>query len=232
MKRRTVLQLAAGLPLLAQAPKQPPKTEWIAWIGTYPRGGSKGIYAYRFVPGEHKFTPLGLSIETPSPSFLAVHPNQRFLYAVNEVDTFEGRTGGTVTAFAIDNDTGHLKQLSRASTRGPGPCHLAIDRNGKWLFAANYNGGSVAAFPVKEDGSVGEATAFAQHSGKSVNPQRQAGPHGHATVLSPDKANEFLAEAWTCSPAALERDSGWKAGYDIVRGAAETAAWYRTAGWL
>jgi 6-phosphogluconolactonase len=196
MKRRSLLQLAAGLPgvaLLGQAPKQQPKTEWIAWIGTYPRGGSKGIYAYRFVPGEHKFTSLGLAIETPSPSFLAVHPNQQFLYAVNEIDTFDGRPGGSVSAFAIDNDSGHLKQLSRVSTRGPGPCHLAIDRSGKWLFAANYNGGSVAAFPVREDGTVGEATVFAQHSGKSVNPQRQAGPHAHATVLSPD--NRFVLVA-------------------------------------
>src|SRR5216684_1105647 len=144
MKRRSVLQLAASLPLLGQSPKQQPKTEWIAWIGTYPRGGSKGIYAYRWVPGEHKFTPLGLAIETPSPSFLAVHPNQQYLYAVNDLETFEGRTGGNVTAFAIDTDSGHPRQPSRASTRGPAPCHLVVDRSGKWLFVANYTGGSVA----------------------------------------------------------------------------------------
>src|SRR5258708_32796361 len=128
MKRRSVLQLAAGLPLLAQTPKKQPPTEWIAWIGTYPRGGSKGIYAYRWQPADHKFTSLGLSVETPSPSFLAVHPNQQFLYAVNELDTFEGRPGGSVSSFAIDTDSGHLKQLSRVSTRGAAPCHLVVDR--------------------------------------------------------------------------------------------------------
>jgi 6-phosphogluconolactonase len=194
MKRRTLIQLAAGMPLLAQAPKQPPKTEWIAWVGTYTRGKSKGIYAYRWQPGEHKFTSLGLVAESANPSYLAVHPNQPFVYAVNEVDTFEGHPGGSVTAFSVDTGSGQLKSLSRQSTRGAGPCHLAVDRTGRWLFAANYNGGSVAAFPVKEDGSIGAASAFAQHSGSSVHPQRQQGPHAHATVLSPDNRMVLVAD--------------------------------------
>jgi 6-phosphogluconolactonase len=192
MKRRTVLQFAAGLPLLAQAPKQPPKTEWIAWIGTYTNGKSKGIYAYRWIPGEHKFTSLGLAAESVSPSFLAVHPNQQFLYAVNETDTYEGHPAGSVSAFSINSATGQLKQLSRVSSRGAAPCHIAVDRSGRWLFVANYNGGSVAAYSIQENGSIGEATAFSQHSGSSVSP-RQKGPHGHATVLTPD--NRFVAVA-------------------------------------
>lgn len=192
MKRRSFLQLAAGLPLLAQAQKQPsgkqpPKTEWIAWIGTYTRGKSKGIYAYRWIPGEHKFTALGLAGETGNPSFLAVHPNQRFLYAVNEMDA------GTVSAFEIDPGSGQLKPLNHVSSRGSGPCHVAVDRSGRWAYAANYNSGSVAAFPIKGDGSLGEASVFVQHTGSSVNPQRQRGPHAHEVVLSPD--NRYLLVA-------------------------------------
>jgi len=92
MKRRSFLHLAAGAPLLAQKSKQPAKTEWIAWIGTYTGPKSKGIYAYRWLPGERKFPSLGLSVETPNPSFLAAHPNQQFLYAVNELNTLPGMT--------------------------------------------------------------------------------------------------------------------------------------------
>ncbi len=191
MKRRSFLQLAAGLPLLAQAPKQPSgkqaKTEWIAWIGTYTKGKSKGIYAYRWIPGEHKFTALGLAVETNNPSFLAVHPNQRFVYAVNEVDE------GSVSAFQIDAGSGQLKPLDHVSTRGSGPCHVAVDRTGRWAYAANYNSGSVAAFPIKSDGSLGDASVFVQHTGSSVNPQRQKGPHAHNVVLSPD--NRYLLVA-------------------------------------
>jgi 6-phosphogluconolactonase len=79
------------------------------------------------------------------------------------------------------------------STRGGGPCHLEVDRSGKWLFVANYGGGSIAAFPVQADGKLGEASAFFQHEGKSVNAARQSGPHAHATVVSPD--NKFVLAA-------------------------------------
>ncbi|MDE3166294.1 MAG: lactonase family protein [Acidobacteriota bacterium] len=187
MKRRSFLQLAAGLPMWAQATKQPPKTEWIAWVGTYTRGTSKGIYAWRWIPGEHKFTALGLAAETSNPSFVAVHPNQKFLYAVNE------ENAGGVSAFHIDEAGGQLKLLNRVSSHGSGPCHLVVDRGGRWVYVANYGSGSVAALPVQPDGSLQEASVFAQHSGSSVNPQRQKGPHAHSTVVSPD--NRFLLVA-------------------------------------
>jgi 6-phosphogluconolactonase len=208
MKRRSFVQVAAGWPVFAQtqppAPKQPPKTEWIAWIGTYARGKSKGIYAYRWIPGENKFTSLGLAAETASPSFLAVHPNQQYLYAVNEVDA------GGVSAFKIDPASGHLKPLNKVSSHGSGPCHLVVERGGRWVYTANYNNGSIAALPVQPDGSLGEATVFAQHSGSSVNPQRQKGPHAHATVLSPDNRYLFVADLGLDQVLAypVEADSG------------------------
>ena len=190
MKRRSFIQLAAGLPLLAQAPKQTAKTEWIAWVGTYTggRSKSKGIYAYHWIPGKNNFAPIGLAVETTSPSFLAVHPNQQFLYAVNEVDQ------GGVSAFKIDPGTGQLKALNKVSSKGSGPCHLVVERNGRWVYTANYNNGSVAALPIQSDGSLGEASAFVQHSGSSVNPQRQKGPHAHDTVLSPDNRYVMVAD--------------------------------------
>src|SRR4051794_29900533 len=144
----------ALLAVVLSAPAQPKKTsppEWNVYTGTYTRPQkSKGIYAWRFQPATGQLTPLGLAAETPNPSFLAVHPNQRFLYAVNE------ENAGKVTAFAIDEASAKLKQLNQVSTKGGGPCHLTTDRSGKWLYVANYNSGSVAAFPIHDDGSLGE----------------------------------------------------------------------------
>ena len=170
--------------------------DWIMYVGTYTRAPSKGIYAYRFKTATGAVEPLGtagLAAETENPSFLAVHPNQRFLYAVNEISRYQGENAGSVSAFAIDRATGTLTLLNRVSSRGGGPCHLSIDATGKWLFVANYGGGSVAAFPVQNDGKLGEASAFFQHAGSSVNKARQSGPHGHAVVVSPD--NRFVLAA-------------------------------------
>lgn len=161
--------------------------DWTMYVGTYTRGPSKGIYAYKFQPSTGKLTSIGLAGETSNPSFLAVHPSQRFLYAVNENDK------GMVSAFAIDSSTGSLKQLNQVSSKGSGPCYLSVDKTGKWLFVANYNNGSVAAYPINANGSLGEASATFQHAGKSVNPQRQSGPHAHVAAISPD--NRFV---WVC----------------------------------
>jgi 6-phosphogluconolactonase len=187
--------LAPLLPLLPcvaaqDAGKPAAKGEVIAYVGTYTRQKSKGIYAWRFQPATGKLTSIGLVGETANPSFLAVHPNRRFLYAANEVANYQGQPAGSVSAFSIDAGTGGLKLLNIVSSRGSGPCHVALDKTGKWLFVANYNSGSVASFPVHQDGTLGEATAFVQHAGSSVNPQRQRGPHAHSANLSPD--NRFV----------------------------------------
>ena len=171
------------------------KGEYIAYVGTYTRPNkSKGIYAWRFQPATGKLTAIGLVGETTSPSFLAIHPNRKFLYAVNEISNFEGKRTGSVTAFSMDTKTGQLKLLNTVTSRGSGPCHLALDPSGKWLFVANYNSGSVAEYPVHDDGSLAEASAFVQHAGSSVNRQRQAGPHAHETVLSPDGKSLFVPD--------------------------------------
>ena len=176
------------------APSAP--DDWIMYVGTYTRAPSKGIYAYRFQGATGALTPAGtagLAAETENPSFLAVHPNQRFLYAVNEVSRYNGRPAGSVSAFSIDTANGRLTLLNRVTSRGADPCHLSIDRSGQWLFVANYSGGSVAAFPLHDDGTVGESSAFFQHAGASIDKKRQEGPHAHDVVVSPD--NKFVLAA-------------------------------------
>ena len=181
--------IVAVLALACLPPDAAAQKEMTVYIGTYSRQSSKGIYAWRFQPSSGKLTPIGLVAETSNPSFLAIHPNRRFLYAVNEDNNFQGKPGGGVSAFSIDDKTGQLKLLNQVSSGGPGPCHLALDKTCKWLFVANYGCGSVAAYPVHADGSLGESSAFVQHKGSSVNP-RQRGPHPHSANVSPD--NKFV----------------------------------------
>jgi 6-phosphogluconolactonase len=165
----------------------------IMYIGTYTRPPSKGIYSCRFDPATGRLTQFALAAETDDPSFLAVHPSQRFLYAANETSNYHGESAGCISAFAIDNASGRLKLLNQVSSKGAGPCHVSVDKGGKWVFAANYDSGSAAAFPVHPDGSLGEASAFVQHQGSSVNRDRQSSPHAHAATPAPD--NRFLLVA-------------------------------------
>jgi 6-phosphogluconolactonase len=187
--RTSVTALLAStllLPCAYGAKKPSAKGDYFVYIGTYTRENSKGIYAYRFHPADGKLTPLGLAAETTNPSFLAIHPNGRFVYSVSEVDAHDGQPGGAVSAFRIEPGSAKLTLLNTVSSKGAGPCHLRVDKTGKNLLVANYSSGSVASLPVKSDGSLSEASAFIQHKGSSVNPQRQEGPHAHSVNLPAD----------------------------------------------
>lgn len=183
MNLRNLRPLAAALLLATTAQG----AEYLVYAGTYTGGTSRGIYAYRWDSRGGKLQSLGLMAETSNPSFLVVHPDHRFLYAANE------DAAGAVSAFLIDPKSGKLSLVNKASTKGAGPCHLALDRGGSWLAVANYDSGSVAVLPLRKDGGVGEAQAFVQHQGSGKNPQRQAGPHAHCVLFSPD--NRFLLVA-------------------------------------
>ena len=159
------------------------------YVGTYTGKSSKGIYMSRLNPVTGALSPVELAAEVNNPSFLAIHPNHKFVYAVNEVSDSDGKPTGAVSAFAIDSQTGKLKLLNHQSSQGAGPCHLVVDRAGKNVLVANYGGGSCACLPIGSDGRLAEATAAIQHRGKSVNPGRQEGPHAHSINL--DHANRF-----------------------------------------
>jgi 6-phosphogluconolactonase len=168
-------------------------SDYLAYIGTYTEKNSKGIYVFRLNASTGKLTPLGLAAESASPSFLAVHPNRRFLYAVAEVNNFGGQKSGAVSAFSIDRNTGKLMFLNQVSSHGSGPCHVMVDLTGKTVLVANYDSGGVAALPLGEDGRLREASAVIQHNGSSVDRERQEGPHAHCINTSPD--NRFVLTA-------------------------------------
>ncbi len=166
----------------------------LLYVATFTDHGSgRGIYSYRFDPSTGQLASLGLAAETANPEFIAVHPGRQFLYAVNFVSRYREQEAGSVSAFAIEGRSGSLTLLNQVSAHDIGPAHITVDHTGKYVLVANYPRGSVAMFPVLANGGLGEPSAFVQHKGSSVDPQRQRGPHAHAVEMSPD--NRFVLVA-------------------------------------
>ena len=163
--------------------------EFFVYFGTYTGAKSKGIYISKFDTASGKLSASEFAAKTKSPSFLALHPNGHFLYAVGEATALEGQRSGGVSAFALDQRTGKLSFLNQQPSGGLGPCHLDVDRSGRCLLVASYGGGSIASLPIRRDGTLGEPASTIQHAGSSVNAQRQAGPHAH--FITADPANRF-----------------------------------------
>jgi 6-phosphogluconolactonase len=168
-------------------------SESLVYFGTYTGPKSKGIYVSRLDSKTGKLTTPELVAEIENPTFLAVAPGEHFLYAVSEVDKIGNRDTGAVKGYAIDAKTGKLTPLNQQDSGGGGPCHLAVDATGKSLLVANYGGGSIAALPINADGTLGQAATTIQHTGSSVDKNRQTSPHAHSIYPSPD--NRF---ALTC----------------------------------
>ena len=148
------------------------------YIGAYTKpGGNRGIERASLDTKTGELKLLGLAVEAKNPSFLAVHPNGKFLYAAIE------DSGGAVGAFAVEKD-GTLRHLNNESSKGSGNCHVSVDPSGKCVLAANYGSGSIACLPIRDDGSVSPASSSVQHTGKGANPSRQKEPHAHSIYVN------------------------------------------------
>lgn len=167
-------------------------TDFLVYVGTYTTtsGAEDGIYSYwlNLRTGELQLasTVKGVS----NPSYLAVDPNNHYLYAVNELFGSVDTPSGAVSAYAIDQQSGVLTLLNQQSSMGNGPCHVSVDRTGRWVMVANYGSGNIAIYPVLAGGYLGEAADFIQHVGSSVNPRRQEGPHAH--FINTDPTNQLV----------------------------------------
>lgn len=167
--------------------------ELLLYVGTYTAGKSEGIYLYRLNVDSGELKHVANTRGVVNPSFLALAPSRRYLYAVNEVGEFAGKKGGAVSAFAVDQRTGELRLLNQKPSLGADPCYVYVAAGGKFVLIANYTGGNVTVFPVQRDGSLGAATDMQQASGSSINRERQEGPHAHFITLDP--TNRF---AYSC----------------------------------
>jgi 6-phosphogluconolactonase len=188
---RTIFLILASL--LAYNAQSAPG-ELLVYIGTYTKTEDQGIHWLKMDLDSGKLTPVGKLAGQKNPSFLAIHPNRKFLYAVNEIGNFNGEKAGGVSAYAIDSKTGALTFLNQQSSGGGAPCHLVVDASGRNVLVANYTGGSVASLRIaKKNGRLRKATAFIQHEGSSVLRPRQSAPHGHSINASP--GNRFAVAA-------------------------------------
>ncbi len=154
-------------------------------IGSYTSSGtSDGIYVYDFnsQTGETNLKSKVSGVENPS--YLTIGKDGKHVYAVNEV-----KNGG-LSSFLLNPTSGELTFLNRVGSGGNSPCYISVDDKNKYVFAGNYGSGNIAAIPLKEDGSFGTDAQFIQHEGKSIDKNRQQGPHAHCTVLSAD--NRYL----------------------------------------
>jgi 6-phosphogluconolactonase len=155
--------------------------QYVACIGAY--GGN--IYASDYDTATGKLSETRPAAELKNPSWLALSRDCRFLYSAIETDSFEGQPGGGVCALAVDGKTGALKVLNSHTTCGIAPCHLCLDASGKFLFTANYGSGSVSAYTINQDGTIGPLAQLIQHRGSGPVAGRQEGPHAHFVAVAP-----------------------------------------------
>ena len=164
------------------------QTQFYMLVGTYTSGTSEGVYVYKFNSENGESLPVGL-VKTSNPSFLAVSPDEKYVYAVNE-DADSAGNGGRVSSFLFDHKTGALKLINKQPSNGNHPCYVTVDKTGKWVITGNYSSGTISVLPVLKNGYLDTVVSTIQHTGQSVNTDRQNSPHVHAAVLSPD--NKFI----------------------------------------
>ena len=183
-----------------------------AYVGTdtVPVDGpanGKGIYLFEVNTDSGELKLLKLAAETPSPSWLTLHPSGQYLYAINEVSTYEGHSG-SLSAFEIERGTGALRYLNTVNSRGAGPAHMSVDATGKFAFAANYFGGSIAVFPIGGDGRL-EPACFVHQDAGSLGPEHAAGaPPGSFAISGHDAPHAHMIQADPQNRFVLHTDLG------------------------
>lgn len=187
------------------------------YVGTYSRpilfgtgevleGKGKGIYRLLLDPETGEMAEEGGPTAAANPSYLCLSPDQRFLYAVNELKEFEGQPGGGVSAYRIRPEDGSLTFLGSRPTVGSDPCHVVVNSRGTHVFVANFMSGSLCVCPVEADGSLGAHGQLIQHQGHSADPVRQKGPHAHSLTFSPDQRFAFVPDLGIDRLAAYRTD--------------------------
>ena len=205
--------------MITNCTEEKTESEHYLFVGTYTGEGSEGIYLYRFNSADGSFSAVDTVSGVDNPSYLTLSPDNSFLYAVNEL---ADSSSATVSAFSFNRERGEIEFLNRQSSRGGAPCYISTDKTGSAVFAGNYLGGSLAMFPVNDDGSLAEAKTAIEHEGSSVNENRQESPHVHCTLVSPDNNMLFVADLGT------DRLTGYTFDAENMNLASEGAITYET----
>lgn len=160
-------------------------------VGTYDSPKSEGIYIYKFDSEKGTATEISHT-KSANPSFLAISKDEKFVYAVSETATSTGKLG-EVVAFSFNKVTGVLTFLNKQPSLGDNPCHVELDKTGKWIFVSNYTSGTISCLPIKEDGTLGAGTTI-QHTGSGPNVERQKSAHAHGAIISPDNTMLYVTD--------------------------------------
>ncbi|HSD66696.1 MAG TPA: lactonase family protein, partial [Vicinamibacteria bacterium] len=208
-----LLRLAAVALVAVAASAVAAEKPFTVYVGTYTDGTSRGIYRFTFDPATGSATEPVLAAEAQNPSFLALSPSGRFLYAVGEIGSFQGAKTGVVSAFAVDPGTGDLKLLNQQPSEGTGPTHLVVDGGGKNVLVANYGGGNVVVLPIAPDGTLKPVSSNQVHEGSGPDKGRQEKPHAHGIYLDP-------AERFALAPD-LGADRVFVYRFDAAKGTLE-----------
>tara|TARA_B100000965_G_C19572880_1_gene749961 strand:- start:646 stop:1800 length:1155 start_codon:yes stop_codon:yes gene_type:complete len=182
----SVISILVLSPIFNQSYAAPNKA--LVCVGSYSTSDKESIHLFQLNLEDGSINKISAISGLINPSFLKIHPNKQFLYAVNEVGNFQGKKSGGVTSFALDVKNGKLTKLNQQPSGDTAPCHLTIDSTGKYVLVAHYGGGSTTVLPINENGHVGSVTSQIKHKGSSVHP-RQKAPHAHAIHVGPN--NEF-----------------------------------------
>jgi 6-phosphogluconolactonase len=166
----------------------------LVYISSYTNKGPVGISVFSFNEEDGTMELIDRIDGIENPSFLAIDQKNRYFYAVSEVMQVDGKKSGKVIAYKIDPQTGKLSYLNEQLTGGSAPCHLSINRKGDQLFAVNYAGGNICAFPIDENGAIGELADSVRHEGSSIREDRQEGPHPHSIMLDPTDQFAFVPD--------------------------------------
>jgi len=209
MKKYLSLLILISLVVVSAHGQSESSSDYWVYFGTYTgfvymkeglpagRSRSKGIYVSKFHPATGELTKPQLAAEITNPAFLAIHPNHRFLYAVAEDPLSLGPNfdhSSYVTAYSIDSATGKLHLLNTRTTGGTSTCYLSIDKTGHYLMFANFGSSSVTILHIKDDGSIGEQTAFMKHVGHGKDPAFQSKAHPHSIDVSPDNKYAVVSD--------------------------------------
>lgn len=180
-------------PPLAAGEKSAKSTKQRVYFGTYTRGKDQGIFVAELDLKTGKVSKPRPAGAADGPSFLAIHPTQKFLYAVAQIDGADGKKTGGVVAFSVNKD-GSLTKLNEQDSQGAGPCHLTVDKAGKNVLVANYGGGTVAVLPIDSDGKLKPASSTGDHKGTGTLGPNQRGPHAHSINLDAGNRYAFAAD--------------------------------------
>lgn len=204
---RSLLSVAVAS-VLGAAVRPAPAEELLVFVSAFAPGADGAIHACRLDLESGRLKKVQATTGVENPFFLALSPGGKFLYSIHAAGQFGGSANEQVAAYEITGADGGLKLLNRQSSLGTASCYLDVDATGKAVLLANYSTGSVASFPIHDDGSLGEAASFVQHEGKSVDPARQEGPHAHCFVISPDNRFAYAADLGLDQVLAYQLDAG------------------------